>query len=616
MKKVLLILSILFLVPLNGQIQKVEPPFWWIGMKMSKIQILVYGENIAQYTPKIDAEGVRLISTDRVQNDNYIFLNLEIGAEASSGYIPIDFYKGKKIKSTYQYQLLERKPNAAQLQGFNSSDVMYLITPDRFANGDLENDEMEGMLEKLGPGDFDRHGGDLQGIIDHLDYLDDLGFTAIWLNPALENNMEKASYHGYSATDYYRVDPRFGTNIKFKELVDKAAQKEIKIIMDLIPNHCGSAHWFFKDPPTHDWFNHQDGYRNTTHNRESIQDIHASEIDKKEHSDGWFVKTMPDLNQRNPMVSRYFIQNAIWWIEYSAIAGIRVDTYPYSDRDFMGDWTKAIMEEYPNFNMVGEEWSTNIAITSYWQKGKVNHDGYVSYLPSLMDFPLQSAFIESLNDDYGWGKGFIKAYKMLANDFLYPDPYNLVIFPDNHDMTRFFTQVNNDLDLFKMGVVYYLTMRGIPQFFYGTEILMNSNKNPGDHGLIRSNFPGGWPNDQVNAFIGKGLNKDQKQTLEFFKKLLNWRKNNEVIHHGKLIQYAPKNGGWDEIYSYFRTYNNKKVWVIFNRVNRTQTINLSRYSQVIEGYSEGFEVLEEKKIKLKDQLEIKGKSVMVIELEP
>jgi hypothetical protein len=271
MKKVLLILSLMFLISLEGQIQKVEPPFWWTSMKMSEIQLLVYGENIAQYSPKIDAEGIKLISVDRVQNDNYIFLNVAIGTEASPGTILIDFYKGNKRKYTHQYQLLERKLNAAQLQGFTPADVMYLITPDRFANGDLQNDEMDGMLEKLGSGDFDRHGGDLQGIIDHLDYLDDLGFTAIWLNPALENNMEKASYHGYSTTDYYRVDPRFGTNKKFKELVDKAAQKEIKIIMDLIPNHCGSEHWFFKDPPTHNWFNHQEGYKNTTHIRESIQ---------------------------------------------------------------------------------------------------------------------------------------------------------------------------------------------------------------------------------------------------------------------------------------------------------------------------------------------------------
>ena len=616
MKKVLLILSFIFSFQLCAQINRVEPPFWWTGMKMSKIQLLIYGDNISQLVPKINATGVKLYSVDRVQNDNYLFLNLEIGDRAQPGKLNIEFYKGKKRKFSHQFNLLKRKPNAAQIQGFTPADVMYLITPDRFVNGDLENDEIDGMLEKLGDDDYDRHGGDLQGIINNLDYIEDLGFTSIWLNPALENNMEKASYHGYSTTDYYQVDPRFGTNQKFKELTQKASEKGIKIIMDIIPNHCGSEHWFFKDPPTYDWFNNQDQYKNTSHIRESVQDVHASEIDKREHTDGWFVETMPDLNQRNPLVSKYFIQNALWWIEFANLAGLRVDTYPYSDKDFMGDWTQAIMEEYPNFNIVGEEWSPNPAITSYWQKGKSNHDNYVSYLPSLMDFPIQIAFIESLKDDFGWGRGFKKIYKMLANDFLYADPYNLVIFPDNHDMTRFFTQVNNDMDLFKMGIVFYATMRGIPQFFYGTEILMDSNKSPGSHGLIRSNLPGGWPGDEVNAFTRKGLTKDQIQTLNFFKKILNWRKSNEVIHHGKLIQFAPKPDGWDEIYSYYRTYNGKRVWVIFNRVNRTQTIDLARYGQAFKGFSKGYEVLEDKEIQLEDKLEIKGKSVMVIEFNP
>ena len=382
--------------------------------------------------------------------------------------------------------------------------------------------------------------------------------------------------------------------------------------MDVIPNHCGSEHWFFKDPPTQDWFNNQNNYKNTTHNREAVQDIHAAEIDKSEHHDGWFVETMPDLNQGNSFLSKYLIQNAIWWIEYATLAGLRVDTYPYADKDFMSDWTKAIMDEYPKFNIVGEEWTTNPAITSYWQRGKVNHDGYVSHLPSLMDFPLQSALTEALNDDFGWGKGFVKSYKALANDFLYADPFNLVVFPDNHDMTRFFTQINNDLDLFKMGIIYYSTIRGIPQFYYGTEILMDSNKNPGNHGLIRSNFPGGWPGDQVNAFTGSGLNKNQIETLRFFKKLLNWRKNNEVIHYGKLIQFTPKFA--EEIYSYYRTYNDKKVWVIFNRVDKTQVIDLNHFEEVHNGFKSGYEVLQEKKIILNNKLEIKGKSAMIIEL--
>jgi|TARA_B110000238_G_C16105563_1_gene430240 glycosidase len=596
----------------NAQIQKVEPPFWWTGMKMSEIQVLVYGEDISNLQPKIDDSRIKLTSVDRVQNENYIFLNLEISKDAQPGWVEINFYKGKKRKYNYSYQLLKRNKNANLVKGFDNSDVMYLITPDRFANGDSENDELPEMKEKLGDGNNDRHGGDLQGIIDHLDYIKDLGFTSIWLNPALENNMERFSYHGYSTTDYYKIDPRFGNNKLFKELSYKASEKGIKIIMDVIPNHCGSEHWFFKDPPTQDWFNNQNNYKNTTHNREAVQDIHAAEIDKSEHHDGWFVETMPDLNQGNSFLSKYLIQNAIWWIEYATLAGLRVDTYPYADKDFMSDWTKAIMDEYPKFNIVGEEWTTNPAITSYWQRGKVNHDGYVSHLPSLMDFPLQSALTEALNDDFGWGKGFVKSYKALANDFLYADPFNLVVFPDNHDMTRFFTQINNDLDLFKMGIIYYSTIRGIPQFYYGTEILMDSNKNPGNHGLIRSNFPGGWPGDQVNAFTGSGLNKNQIETLRFFKKLLNWRKNNEVIHYGKLIQFTPKFA--EEIYSYYRTYNDKKVWVIFNRVDKTQVIDLNHFEEVHNGFKSGYEVLQEKKIILNNKLEIKGKSAMIIEL--
>ena len=615
MKIVKFFVALIILAKSYSQIERVEPPNWWVGMKMSEIQIMIYGKKIAELDPKIDSESIRLKAIDRVENQNYIFLTIEIPKNTLPQSFKINFLKGKKVKISHDYPILKRNENSSNVIGFNQEDVMYLITPDRFANGNTQNDELSYMKEKLGSGNFDRHGGDLQGIIDHLDYIEDLGFTAIWLNPALENNMEKSSYHGYSTTDYYKVDPRFGSNQKFLELSKKAKEKGIKIIMDIIPNHCGSEHWFFLDPPMSNWFNNQNNFVNTTHLRQSIQDIHASEFDRRGHTDGWFVKTMPDLNQRNPLVSKYFIQNAIWWVEYASLSGFRVDTYPYSDKDFMTDWTMKIMEEYPLFNIVGEEWSENPAITSYWQRGKNNHDGYISFLPSLMDFPIQMAFIESLNDDFGWGKGFIKAYRMLANDFLYADPHNLVIFPDNHDMTRFFTQVKNDLDLFYMGIVYYVTMRGIPQFFYGTEILMNSDENPGNHGLIRSNFPGGFPGDKVNAFTGEGLNSDQIKTLDFFKKLLNWRKRNETIHHGKLIQFAPKTGGKDEIYSYFRIYQGKKVWVLFNRNDQAKQVEMFRYRELIENHDEGYEVLTDRKIDLGEKIIIEAKSSMIIELE-
>ncbi len=600
-------------VKLTNNIERVEPPNWWIGMKTRDLQLLVYGKNISDYVPVINSSNVKLVSTEKVKNQNYLFLNISISENAEPESIEINFLNEDIIVDKYKFSLLERKENASEVVGFNNSDVMYLITPDRYVNGNPENDDIEYMYERPNR-DNNRglHGGDIQGIINNLDYIEDLGFTTIWLNPVLENNMKKSSYHGYSTTDYYKIDPRFGTNELFLELSQKAKKRGIKLVMDMIPNHCGSEHWFFKDPPMDDWINNQSQFKQTSHRRETIQDIHASEIDKKEHVDGWFVETMPDLNQKNKKMSKYLIQNTLWWIEYAELSGIRVDTYPYSDKDFMSDWTYVVMDEYPNFNIVGEEWSDNPSLISYWQKNKVNHDGYVSYLPTLMDFPLQMSFVEALNDDFGWGKGFVKPYRTLATDFVYPNPNNLLIFPDNHDMARFYTQVNNDLDLFKMGIVYYSTMRGIPQFYYGTEILMNSDENPGDHGLIRTEFPGGWPDHLKNAFTGDGLSKDEKQTQLFFKELLNWRKNNKVIHKGKLIQFSPKENG---IYSFFRVLDNQLVWVIFNRNNSSRIIDTSRFKELISNKEFGYDVLKKKRVSINNSIEIDKKSALIIEIE-
>ena len=599
-------------VQLIDLIERVEPPNWWVGMKTKNLQILVYGNSINDLIPKISNSNIELTSFDKVKNENYLFLNISISENAKPDEVEIDFYKNNVVVDRYIFSLLNREKNASNVEGFNSSDVMYLITPDRFANGDSTNDDIKSMFERPNR-DYNRglHGGDIKGIINHLDYIKDLGFTTVWLNPVLENNMKKSSYHGYSTTDYYKVDPRFGSNELFQELSNSAKEKGIKLVMDLIPNHCGSEHWFFKDPPMDNWFNNQSGFKQTSHRRETVQDIYASEIDKREHADGWFVETMPDLNQKNQKMSKYLIQNTLWWIEYARLSGIRVDTYPYSDKDFMSDWTFAVMDEYPNFNIVGEEWSDNPIVISYWQKDKINHDGYVSYLPTLMDFPLQISFTEALLDDFSWGKGFIKPYKTLASDFLYPNPNNLLIFPDNHDMTRFFTQVNNDIDLFKMGIVYYSTMRGIPQFYYGTEILMNSDENPGDHGLIRTEFPGGWPDHSKNAFTGDGLSYNERQTQLFFKEILNWRKDNEVIHNGKLIQFAPKGG----IYSFFRILNNKMVWVIFNRNNSPETLETSRFDELIENYEIAFDVINKKKVSISEKIIINAKSALILEIE-
>ena len=599
-------------IQLIDLIERVEPPNWWIGMKTNDLQILVYGNSINDLIPKINNSNIELTSYEKVQNENYLFLNISLSENAKPDEVEIDFYKKNVVVDRYVFSLIDREKNASNVEGFNSSDVMYLITPDRFANGDSTNDDIKSMYERPNR-EYNRglHGGDIQGVINNLDYIEDLGFTTIWLNPVLENNMKKSSYHGYSTTDYYKIDPRFGSNKLFKELSVKAKNMGIKLVMDMIPNHCGSEHWFFKDPPMDDWFNNQSGFKQTSHRRETVQDIYASEIDKSEHADGWFVETMPDLNQKNKIMSKYLIQNTLWWIEYAGLSGIRVDTYPYSDKDFMSDWTFAVMDEYPNFNIVGEEWSDNPIVISYWQKDKINHDGYVSYLPTLMDFPLQISFTEALLDDFNWGKGFVKPYKTLASDFLYPNPNNLLIFPDNHDMSRFYTQVKNDIDLFKMGIVYYSTMRGIPQFYYGTEILMNSDENPGDHGLIRTDFPGGWIGDKINAFNGNGLSNDQLKTQMFFKQILNWRKNNNVIHNGKLIQFVPKDG----IYSFFRILDKKMVWVIFNRNNSSKTLETSRFDELIKNYKTAYDVLNNKKISISENLIINKKSALILEIE-
>ena len=604
--KILLIILLVSSISYSQQIERIEPPFWWEGFKNTSLQLLIYGKNISNLDFKIKSDIVDLVSVEKAENPNYIFLNLEVNDKGISGDFDIDYGE-----NSIKYNINKKELDSENHFGFNSSDVLCLITPDRFINGDYTNDNHPDMLEKATRGPWGRHGGDLKGINDNLNYLIDLGYTAIWLNPILENNMIKSSYHGYSTTDYYKVDPRFGSNEEFKNLTKKADKMGVKMVMDIIPNHSGSEHWFVKDPPFSNWLNFNNSYSQTTHRRQTVQDIHASEYDKKHFSDGWFVETMPDLNQKNKFMSTYLIQNAIWWIEYSGIKGYRVDTYPYADKNFMSDWTYEIMNEYPNFNIVGEEWSDTPIITSYWQAGKTNHDGYISYLPSLMDFPLQISFSEALNDEITWGKGFVKPYRTIAYDFLYGDPYNLVVFPDNHDMTRFLTQVDNDLNLFKMGLVFYTTVRGIPQFYYGTEVLMNSNDNPRSHDVIRSEFPGGWKDHKVSALTGMGLTSDQIEFQNFFKRLLNWRKNNKVIHEGKFIHFTPKEQV--EIYSYFRILGDKIVWTIFNRKEETQTIKLEKYQEVLKGKSKGYDVINDKTIDLTN-LKISPKSALIIEI--
>ena len=597
----------------HNRIHRVEPTNWWVGMNNPSLQLTIYGHDIAKLQPVINYPGVSIERVIKVNSPNYLFVYLQLAADTKAGTFDILFQDSRGTATKHSYTLSEREDGAAETEGFDGSDVLYLITPDRFANGIPANDNVPGMKEKANRSfEGGRHGGDIKGIIDHLDYIADMGFTAIWVNPVLENDMPEYSYHGYATTDFYKVDQRFGSNEEYLKLSRLAKEKGIKIIMDMIVNHSGSEHWFVKDPPTKDWINFDLQFSPTSHRRQANQDIHASEYDKKQFSDGWFVETMPDLNQRNDLMADYLIQNTIWWIEYLKLGGIRMDTYPYPDKDFMTRWTCEVLAEYPNFNMVGEEWIAQPAIVSYWQQDKHNSDGYTSCLPSLMDFPIQFAAAKALvEEEKKYGSGLIGMYDMLALDFLYPHPEDLVIFPDNHDMDRFFTQVNEDVDLHNMGMVYFTTIRGVPQIYYGTEILMTNKGYPGNHGIIRSDFPGGWAQDSVNAFTGVGLSEDQLGAQQYLKKLLNWRKGKKVIHEGRLMQFAPHDG----FYVYFRYMEGEKVMVILNKNEDAKKLKLARYVEMLGDVKKGIDPLEGKEYVLGAELAVPAKSALILELK-
>lgn len=594
----------------TNPVARVEPPSWWVGYKNPELQLLVYGSGVSEFSIALDYPGVSITGVEKVTNPNYLFVNLLIADTAQAGTLTLNFSKGEQVIK-HDYTLLQKSSDPNHAKGFDSSDAIYLITPDRFANGDTSNDDIDGMREPANRTTLGgRHGGDLQGIRNSLDYIGELGFTAIWLNPVLENNMPAYSYHGYAATDFYRVDPRFGSNEEYRQLTAEAKSKGIGLVMDMIVNHAGLYHWWQNDLPTEDWIHAHAEYTQTSHERMANQDIHASEADKRAFSNGWFDTTMPDLNQKNAKMATYLIQNALWWIEYLGLSGIRMDTYPYPDKDFMTDWTRRLMEEYPQFNIVGEEWSVNPAVVSYWQVDKQNHDDYVSYLPSVMDFPIQATLIGALADpETLYDSGFIKLYRMLANDFLYPHPDQLVVFPDNHDTSRIFKQLGEDPALFEMAMVYFATLRGTPQIYYGTEILM-SNRESDDHGLIRSDFPGGWPGDKINGFTGEGLEQQQLDAQQLIRKLYNWRKNTPVLHNGKMTHFLPR----ESVYVYFRHDEDQQVMVILNKNDTATELEMARFEEILGSANTAHNVLLDKKVTWDSSLSLQPRSATVLEI--
>ena len=614
MKQTLLIimavLSFLgFKTPVQASIKKVAPTFWWAGMKNTELQVLLYGEDISSSDVSLTSSDVYLKEVVRQANSNYLILYLDL-KEARPQKFDIVLKKGRKVTKV-PYELKERIRKGTDIEGFTSSDVLYLIMPDRFANGNPDNDVIQGMLEnKVDRNEqFGRHGGDFKGISEHLDYISDLGVTAIWLNPTQENDMKEGSYHGYAITDYYQIDRRFGTNEEFCNLVNEAHGKGLKVVMDMIFNHCGSENYLFKDRPQDDWFNFRSNYVQTSFKTASVMDIHASDYEKDIATDGWFTQVMPDLNQRNRHVARYLIQSSIWWIEYAGINGIRQDTHPYADYDFMSSWCKEVLEEYPHFNIVGETWLNSNVLVSYWQKDSKLAAPKNSNLPTVMDFPLTDLMSKAFDEETTeWSGGLYRLYDYHTQDLVYANPMNLLIFLDNHDTSRFCKNEEDAKNIvrYKQAMTYLLTTRGIPQIYYGTEILMAADKSEGD-GCLRRDFPGGWKGDKVNCFTAEGRTDLQNEAFDYTRKLLNFRKGNEAICKGTMKHFSICKG----VYVYERKYNDKSVVVFMNGTDEKQTLSLVPYKEILPS-SSATDFISGKNVVLDEEITLDGRETLLL----
>ncbi len=617
MKKITLFTVLLTINTVFSQIEKIEPPFWWSNMKNPELQLLVYGKNISHYTISVSKEA-RITSVIKTENPNYLFITINT-KKVKPGYIKLSFSENTRIIQEISYEFKKRRKNAALRKGFSSEDAIYLLMPDRFANGNPENDNTNNTYEKVNRQNPDgRHGGDIQGIINHLDYIKDLGFTAIWSTPLLEDNEPQYSYHTYAQSNLYKIDPRYGTNEDYKQLATELHNRNMKLIMDYVTNHWGSQHWIIKDLPTKDWIhywkNGEKGFRRSNYRMTTQFDPNASINDTNACTNGWFDTTMPDINQTNPLVLKYITQNAIWWIEYADLDGLRVDTYSYNNKEAIAKWTKAITEEYPYINIVGEVWMHNQSQIAYWQKdSKIGLiQNYNSYLPSVMDFTLHDAITTVFNEDKAtWFDGLIKVYENFANDFLYPNINNIMIFAGNHDTNRINEIYHNDINKYKLAITLIATARGIPQFYYGDEIGMTGNKDKNGDGDIRKDFPGGWSSDANNAFTYSGRTKSQNEYFSFTKKIFNWRKLKKVIHTGKTMQFIPQNN----VYVYFRYNDFEKVMIVLNNSLQKQELDLKRFNEIIKNSKTGKEIISGKTVSLQNKLQINAKTPMIVEFQ-
>lgn len=619
MKKLIISLSLLASLaataakPSSPQINSVEPPYWWTGMANDTLQIMLSGPRIGlTETSMKPYEGVSLIESVKLDSPNYLLLYLTVSDTAKPGVLDFTFSDGKK-KAALRYELKERS-KAVKAQGFDASDVLYLIMPDRFARAGATTDtEASRGLEYTVPVDRAdlnaRHGGNIAGMEQHLGYIDSLGVTAIWVNPVLENDMPGGSYHGYATTDYYRIDPRFGTNGQWRDFVGKAHDRGIKVVMDMIFNHSGSNHRWMKDMPARDWYNFPDSAVTTNFRLSTLHDPYVSDYDKKRTVDGWFVTAMPDLNQRNPHLRKYLSQNSIWWIEDSGIDGIRMDTYPYADERAMASWIDDVMAEYPGFNIVGECWYGNEGGEAYWQRGsKVNPNGDPR-LPTVMDFVLSIKARDAFKGQTDRLEGLNTIYDHLALDYLFPDPTHILTFLDNHDTDRFLLEEPDDLGWWKQAVTFLLTSRGIPQIYYGTELLMNGTRAAGGDGNVRRDMPGGFPGDKTDAFTAAGRTDKQNEAFDFIQKLLQWRRGNEAIARGSLKHFMPENG----LYVYQRRSGDKEVTVILNGNDSPVTTTMERTLEILPYGSQRRDMLTGETVTISPEMTFSPRQILILE---
>ena len=598
-------------------IQRINPSNWWVGMKNPNLQILVYGKNIAASSLSLKPyAGVKLKQTHQTENPNYLFIDLEIGKTAKAGFLQLTINNGQ-LSNTIAYELRNR---TAKPQALTQADVVYLIMPDRFANGNESNDKFADMLDpeadRKSP--WLRHGGDLQGVIDHLDYFKELGVTALWMTPIIENNTRqsseagtmRSSYHGYHFTDHYKIDKRFGGNEAYVKLVNEAHKKGIKIVQDAVYNHVGEDAWFNRDLPSKTWIHRWNKYTNTSYKDQPLFDVNGSQYDKKITSDGWFTSFLPDLDQKDPLLANYLIQHALWTIEYFNIDSWRIDTYIYNDMEFMNRCNKAILDEHPQMLLFGESAVNTPISQAYFTKNNLNSP-FKCNLPAGCDFVVQGAINATLNEDFGWNNGVNRLYQTLAQDIVYQNPERLVPFLENHDTDRYFSVIGEDFNKYKMGLTWLYTLRGIPQMYYGTEFLMKNFKNPTD-AEVRKDFPGGFKGDTENKFIATGRNEKENAAFDFNKKLLNYRKTSDALGNGKFMQFTPFDNG---IYVYFRYTDRQTVMVVSNTKKTEASFSTENFAERIKNSKSAKNIMTDEILSDISTLKVPAMTAIILELK-